>query len=67
MDSEEDGGDEDTGGTVVLVSRSQEGNEGDNQIGFVLDSIVDSSQSLLDMGNSSTPASGLRHNETMGE
>ena len=77
MDREWDSGDKDTGGTVnnlsgkhlqanaeaivASVSQSQEGNEGDNQIGFVLDSIVDRSQSLLDMVSFSTPAPGLRH------
>ena len=77
MDGEGDSGDEDTGGTVnnlsgkklqanaearvASMSLLQEGNEEDNQIGFVLNSIVDSSQSFSDMRSSSTPAPGLRH------
>ena len=36
-------------------------NEGDNQLGCVLDSSIDSSQCLLDTGRSSAPAAGLRH------
>ena len=78
FDSEGDSGDEDTGGnvnnlsgkqlqanaeaSVVLLSRSPEGNEGDNQIGFFFDSSADSPQLPLEKESSSTSGTGLRQN-----
>ena len=74
--SKGDSGDEDTGGSVnnlsgkqlqdnaearvVLLSRSPEGNEGDNQIGCFFDSSADSPQLLLETESSSTSGTGLR-------
>ena len=79
FDSEEDSGDEDTGGSVnnlsgkqlqanaearvVSISRSPEGNEGDNQIGCLFDSSADSPQLPLEMESSSTSGTGLRPKE----
>ena len=76
FDSEEDSGDEDTGGSmnnlcrkqlqanagarVVLLSRSPKGNEGDNQIGRFFYSSPDSSQLPLETESSSTSGTGLR-------
>ena len=76
FDSEGDSGDEDTGGSVnnlsekqlqanaearvVLLSRSPEGNEGDNQIVFFLNSSADSPQLPLEKVSSSTSGTGLR-------
>ena len=76
FDSEGDSGDEDTGGSVnnlsgkqlqanaetrvVLLSRSPEGNEGDNQIGCFFDSSADSPQPPLETESSSTSGTGLR-------
>ena len=76
FDSEGDSGDKDTGGNVsnlhgkqlhanaeervVLLSRSPEGNEGDNQIGFFFDSSADSPQLPLETESSSTSGTGLR-------
>ena len=84
FDSKGDSGDEDTGGSVnnfsgkqlqanaearvVLLSRSPEGNEGDNQIGFFFDSSADSPQLPLEMESFSTSGTGLRRKrEIMGE
>ena len=79
FDSEGDSGDEDTGGSVnnlngkqlqanaeaslVFLSRSLEGNEGDNQIGCFFDSSADSPQLPLEKESSSTSGTGLRQNE----
>ena len=79
FDSKGDSGDEDTGGSVnnlsgkqlqanaeasvVLLSRSPEGNEGDNQIGCFFDSSADSPQHPLEKESSSTSGTGLRQNE----
>ena len=76
FDSEEDSGDDDTGGSVnnlsgkqlqanaevrvVSISRHLEGNEGDNQIGCLFDSSADSPQLPLEMESSSTSGTGLR-------
>ena len=76
FDSEGDSGDEDTGGIVnnlsgkqlqanaearvVLLSRSPQDNEGDNQIGFFFDSSADSPQLPLETESSSTSRTGLR-------
>ena len=77
--SEGDSGDEDTGGSVnnlsgkwlqanaeasvVLLSRSPEGNERDNQIGCFFNSSADSPQLPLEKESSSTSGTGLRQNE----
>ena len=76
FDNEGDSGDEDTGGSVnnlsrkqlqanaearvVLLSRSPEGNKGDNQIGCFFDSSADSPQLPLETEGSSTSETGLR-------
>ena len=76
FDCEGDSGDEDTGDSVnnlsgkqlqanaearvVLLSRSPEGNEKDNQIGFFFDCSADSPQPLLETESSSTSGTGLR-------
>ena len=76
FDSEGDSGDEDTGGSVnnlsgkqlqanaeariVSMSRSLEGNEGDNQIGCLFDYSADSPQLPLETESSSTSGTGLR-------
>ena len=79
FDSEGDSGDEDTGGSVnnligkqlqanaearaVLLSRSPEGNEGDNQIGCFFDSSANSPQLPLETESFSTSGTGLRQNK----
>ena len=79
FDSEGDSGDEDTGGSVnnlsgkqlqanaearvVLLSRSPEGNEEDNQIGCFFDSSADSPQLPLEKESSSTSGTGLSQNK----
>ena len=79
FDSEGDSGDEDTGGSVnnlsgkqlpanaeasvVLLSRSPEGNEGDNQISCFFDSSADSPQLSFEKESSSTSGTGLRQNK----
>ena len=76
FDSEGDSGDEDTGGSVnnlrgkqlqanaearaVFLSRSPNGNKGDNQIGCFFDSSADNPQLLLETESSSTSGTGLR-------
>ena len=76
FNSEGDSGDEDIGGSVnnlrgkqlqanaearvVLLSRSPEGNEVDNQIGCFFDSSADSPQLPLEKESSSTSGTGLR-------
>ena len=45
---------------VLLLSRSPEGNEGDNQIGCFYDSSVDSPQLPLETESSSSSETGLR-------
>ena len=76
FDNEGDSGDEDTGGSVnnlrgkqlqanaeervVFLSRSPEGNEGDNQIGCFFDFSADSPQLPLETESSSTSGTGLR-------
>ena len=76
FDSEGDSGDEDTDGSVnnlsgkqlqanaearvISISRSSEGNEGDNQIGCLFDSSADSPQLPLETESSSTSGTGLR-------
>ena len=77
--SEGDSGDRDTGGSVnnlrrkqlranaearvVFLSRSLEGNKGDNQIGCFFDFSADSLQLLLKMESSSTSGTGLRRKQ----
>ena len=79
FDSEGDSGDKDTGGSVnnlrgkqlranaearvVFLSRSLEGNKGDNQIGCFFDFSADSLQLLLKTESSSTPGTGLRRKQ----
>ena len=79
FDSEGDSGDEDTGdsvnnlsgkqlqanaeASVVLLSRSPEGNKEDNQIGCFFDSSADSLQLPLEKESSSTSGTGLRQSE----
>ena len=76
FDSKWDSGDEDTGDSVnnlsgkqlqanaearvVFLSRSPEGNKGDNQIGCFFDSSADSPQLPLEKESSSTSEIGLR-------
>ena len=76
FDSEGDSGDENTDGSVnnlsgkqllanaevrvVLLSRSPEGNEEDNQIGCLFDFSGDSPQLPLETESSSTSGTGLR-------
>ena len=76
FDNEGDSGDEDTGGSVnnlsgkqlqanaeasvVLLSRSPEGNEGDNQISCFFDSSANTPQLPLEKESSSTSGTGLR-------
>ena len=76
FDSEGNSGDEDTDGSVnnlrgkqlqvnaearnVFLSRSAEGNEGDNQIGCFFDFSADSPQLPLETESSSTSETGLR-------
>ena len=76
FDSEGDSGDKGTSGSVnnvrrkqlqanaearvVFLSRSPEGNVGDNQIGCFFDSSADSPQLSLETESSSTSGTGLR-------
>ena len=79
FDNEGDSGDEDTGGSVnnlsgkqlqtnaeervVLLPRSPEDDEWDNQIGYFFASSADSPQLSLETESSSTSEAGLRQNE----